>query len=365
MAATVSTRLAACSPAPSRNTEVGGQLPRPSTSSRGVNFGFESVVDGSTRSADWGEVVPLLDATHATAVSLVVGRPDWVAFPWAAHPDAESTRVRESGTDYIRAALDALPDHLEVTLTIDALAPRLLEEDRDLAGVTVDGEHSESFASVAALDGGAVGDRIVELARHIAGTYRPDRVSLTELMFDDATFGDADLRHFREHTGRTDWPRRGGEIDTGADIIAEWRSAALANLLGRVVEAVSGEGVSVDMDVRAPQDDPTSDRSLSGHDYELLLDTVDRLVVWNYPGLSRAEDAVDFSAEFTRELLGRHPGRIVISTGLWARNGGELSARELERALDAVTAAGATAVSVTPASMLSDAHWDVLVSRWS
>lgn len=340
--------------------------PSPRPTVRLVNFGFESLIPGSARSADWEEIIPLLASVEATGVSLAVGRPDWVAFPWPAHSDAESNRVKESGEDYVRQAMTALPDELELTLTIDALAPRMLEDDPRLAGVTTSGEASDSFASVAALDGGAVGERITEMAYFMAERYSPDRISLTELMFDDATFSRPDLDHFRAHTGESDWPRRrDGEIDTGSELIATWRSAALTRLIGRIATAVSDFAIPVDMDVRSPENDPASDRRLSGHHYGMLLDVADRLAVWNYPGLSRSDDAVGFSAEYTRYLVDKHPGRFILSTGLWARDEGELNARELSAALAAVTSAGATAVSVTPASMLTGTHWDALKSAWA
>lgn len=333
--------------------------------SREVNFGFESVVAGSGSSVEWDEIVSLLDAAGATGVSLAVGRPDWVAFPWAEHPKSVSTQVQRDDADHIRTALEELPDRLDVTLTIDAFAPRMLAEYPELAGADADGEASESFAAVSALDGGRVGDRIVDLASHLAQEYQPERIALTELMFDDATFSEEDLAHFRRHTGESDWPRLdSGDIDTDADIIAQWRSESLTRLLERVADAVHEHGVAVDMDVRAPQDDPDSDRRLSGHNYEMLLDAADRLVVWNYPGLSSNDGSVAHSGEVSRILNEKYPERIVISTGLWADGDSTLSPKELAEVLRVVEDAGATAVSVTPASMLSDRHWDALIDAW-
>lgn len=333
-------------------------LPVPSL--RSVNYGMESIVE------EW-EPGRIADS-GANAVSLAVGRPDWVAFPWPAQRDAESAAVRDHDTDYLQAALDALPPEWEITLTIDALVPRMIGEDSDLAGVDTDGERSESFASVAALDGGAVGDRLVELATHLAATYGPDRICLTELMFDDSTFGDDDHTHFLAHTGETGWPRtEGGDIDTEAGEIAEWRSESLARLLQRLVDATAQYGVKIDMDVRAPRNDPSGDRALSGHDYDLLLTVVDRIVVWNYPGLRGEDGSADaaFGGRIAGSLGERYPGRFVMSTGLWADGDDVLTVEDFLASLSAVQDAGAQAVSVTPASLLTEAHWEVLRQVWT
>ncbi|MDO5670133.1 MAG: hypothetical protein Q4G50_09030 [Corynebacterium sp.] len=333
-------------------------VPTPSDGSqRAVNYGMESIVPVWEPGA--------LDSSGANAVSLAVGRPDWVAAPWPAHPDAEAADVRENGIDYLAVALATIPTAWEITLTIDALAPRMLADTPELAGVSPTGDRSTTFASVAALDGGAVGDRLVELAQFIAATYGPDRIALTELMFDDATFGDTDLRHFLAHTGEVDWPRdKDGEIDAQAPVIATWRSEALARVAERIVAAVDPYAVKVDMDVRAPQGDPASDRALSGHDYDLLLTVVDRIVVWNYPGLGGADGAVAFGGEVAAHLQERHPGRFVMSTGLWADDDAVLRSSELVDSLVAAQQGGAPAVSVTPASLLSDSHWAALRQLW-
>jgi hypothetical protein len=334
-------------------------------SERSVSFGFEDVVTDEPR---WDEYARRLGEVRATAVSLGVGRVDWAAFPWGRYPDASASAVRDTGRDYVAEALAALarvPGHRRtVTLTIDALAPRLISATPRLAGTDAAGGRSELFASVSALDGGEVGRRIVEMTRDVCARYRPDRVALTELLFDHHTFGPEDLESYRRVARRRDWPRTAdGTIDTADPSIGRWRSRAIASLLEQVSTVAAGYGVSVDMDVRAPWHDPDGDRALSGHDYGILLDSCDRLTIWNYFGLS--DSGPGFGAEISRSLATRFPGRYVMSTGLWAQGEETVTAQDLARSLAAVQEAGAGAVSVTPASLMTAGHWSAVADQWT
>jgi hypothetical protein len=115
------------------------------------------------------------------------------------------------------------------------------------------------------------------------------------------------------------------------------------------------------MDVRAPWDDPAGDRPESGHDYALLAGAADRLVVWNYFGLNGKEPG--YSADLARAMTKRSD-KFVMSVGMWA-TGGSISAADLAAGLAASVAGGATAVAVTPSSMLDDDAWEALRRAWS
>lgn len=322
---------------------------------RTVAFGFEDVAAPDT---DWRHYRDLLEKADATDVTLAVGRPDWLAFPWEGHEEWESAAVSGSGRDFVAEALSALPG-LGVTLVVDALAPRAIDRDPEMAGVTARGRYSTDFPSVSALDGGEYGQRLVAMCAEIAQRYRPRRIELTELMFDDATFGENDLEHFRRTTGLPDFPTTSrGDISVNAPAVRRWRSESLGRVLARVSEAVSPYGVTVDMDVRAPWEDAHGDRAESGHDYDIILENSDRLVVWNYYGLQDVEP--EYSGELTTELRRRYDERFVLSFGLWRSRDRVLSPAELEEGLRAAIIAGVPAVSVTPASYMTDEHWAVL-----
>ncbi|MDO5683315.1 MAG: hypothetical protein Q4G46_10860 [Propionibacteriaceae bacterium] len=332
-----------------------------------VGVGFEDVSDG-----DLDSLADRLDAVGAGGVTIAVGRPDWVAFEWPEHPETEAT-----SSDRVRRAVDVLGQgpkgqQREVTLVIDVLAPRLIEEHPDEAAVGANGKESGLFASPAALRDGVIGSRIVELCGVTAERYRPDRIALTELILDQS-FSDADKRVYRQITGRPDWPRdHKGRIDTEHRSLATFRSEVAADLVERCATAAEKHGVRTDVDVRAAWQDPTGNRAESGHDYRLLLTRADHLTVWNYFALNDAEPAVseDLTAGL-RTSLGDRIGQVTMSVGLWADGDGDAATEDdkenavlppaaMAEGVRASLTNGVTTVSVTPASRMTEEHWAAL-----
>lgn len=367
--------MSACAP----SGPGGGDGPRAVAAQRSVNFGFEDITDPHT---DWAAVDAQLEAAGVNAVSVAVGRPDWTAFDWPAHPDATSPDVADIEGDPVALALSHLREAPDgeartITVTIDVFAPRMLADDPDLAGVDAHGNRSDLYASASALHEGAVGQRIDELVAH-AATYGANRVALTELMFDEHTFGDDDLELFQQMTGAQDWPRTpDGDIDTASPEVHQWRSEVVGDVVARAAGHAHAGGADLAMDVRVDWDDPAAGRPDSGHDYGRLYEAADHVVLWAYPGLSQVDPAR--TGQLTRALLaeGWDPHSFTVSVGLWAdstahasdpADGGDtsdtLSADQLLTAVDDAAAAGAQSVSVTPASMLDTGHWDVLEDAW-
>ena len=263
----------------------------------------------------------------------------------------------------VQDAIDALRP-LTINLTIDTLVPNTIHKNPELAGVDPGGERSDKFASVTAIRDGAVGDGIVELAKTISHRYNPDSISLTELMFDNYTFGEDDLASYKKFSGASDWPRKDGEINTRDPKLGEWRSEALQHLLDRI-KGVIPSNVALDMDVRAPWNDPGADRAMSGHDYDLLLTEASRIAVWNYNGMEPSVQP-DYSEKLAESFNRRFgDNRYVLSTGLWAEDeANTISADDMALNLRYSAKGGASAVSVTPASRMSDEHWKMLESAW-
>jgi hypothetical protein len=184
-------------------------------------------------------------------------------------------------------------------------------------------------------------------------------------MFDNATFGEDDLKSYCTTTGAKDWPRRNdGSINESHASIGQWRSKALASLLSKVkAEARRHDDTQLDVDVRAPWDDAEGDRTESGHNYKMLLESVDRIVVWNYFGLENKPPT--YGGDVTKELKKSFSDNFTMSSGLWAPDNQTVSPRDLETSLQAVAKAGANSVSVTPASMMTPDHWHVLEKIWA
>lgn len=333
---------------------------------RMVNLGFEDVVNEDT--SHLVDLAERLDAVNATAVSISVGRTDWTAFPWSGHAEARSYEVSSTKRDFVGESISALGvakngTQRDVILTIDVLLDRALSEDPSLAGRNIAGEPSKSFASVSSLRHGKAGARLASLAAAVAKKYRPTAVNLTELMFDDFTFGSEDFDDFKATTGEGDWPRNHeGGIDQSDARINTWRSEAMADIVRRVGAAVEPYSVRLEMDVRSPRDSPSADRADSGHDYDLLLKQLYRLHVWEYVGLNaeRSPQTKDLAEALTR----RAGSRMSLSIGLWSDDG-TISAERFGTALHEAVRGGATSVSVTPASLMDAGHWEVLRKAWA
>lgn len=327
---------------------------------RTVGVGYETVVEDP---AGLPALARRLDEVNANSVTISVGRLDWTAFPWDKHPEIEAAPGRDHVADAIKAlGTGGNGQKRRVTLTVDLLIPGWIATNQGLAGINFDGTRSKDFASVSALTTGPVGQRLVEFVDEVTRRYHPDAVALTELMFDNNTYGGDDRASYLRAEGGTDWPRlANGDIDTGHASIGSWRSKALASVVAKAAAAAHANGSSLDMDVRAPWQDPAADRPESGHDYTLLAAAADRLVLWNYFALNGKDPA--YSGQLAKAMAAR-PGKFVISTGMWARSG-SISADDLGTALADSVAGGASAVAVTPSSMLDDGDWAALRKAWN
>lgn len=330
-----------------------------------VGVGYEDVVRADM---DWADVEARLTRVRVTGVTIAVGRPEWLAFPWEGREADWAAPVR-AGSDPVRQAIDGLrgdgPTRRTLTLTIDALAPRLIESDPEAAAVAPDGTPSREVANAAAL-AGAYGDRLAETCGEVARRYRPDRVALAELFVED-TVSEADLALYRAQTGVGDWPRTdSGDIDTRDAALLRWRAAVVTDVAARCAQAAGEHGVAAEADVRAAWNELGAARPDSGHDYAQLLRRVERVTVWNYLGL--VDRPPEYSAALTRGIsaaLGSpQMSRVTMSVGLWAQNGQVLDHQTMARALQWSASHGVTSVSLTPLSLMTPEHWDALEGAW-
>ncbi|MEU2200180.1 hypothetical protein [Isoptericola sp. NPDC019482] len=340
-----------------------------------VSVDFGIVTDPGT---DWAAIDRHLDAVGATGVDLNAGRVEFTAFDWPAHPEVAA----EPGTDHLSRAARALHETAdgtarEIGLIVDAYVPEWIKADPSIAGVSADGRRSPYRASASELATGEVGDRLVEYVTDLGERYDPSRIAVTELFLNHYSFGDDDLALYREMTGADDWPRDAdGQIDDDAPELGTWRSEVLAGLLARMragldgVREGRGEQIELAMDVRVDWDDPAAGVPSSGHDYEILLGSADRLVVWAYVGPPDRTPADVERLTGALQTAGYDMSRFTMSVGLWAGSADADPPRAIAPGLmgetvEAAATHGITDVNVTPLSHLSDAHWAILGEVWS
>ncbi|WP_430594925.1 hypothetical protein [Isoptericola sp. QY 916] len=341
---------------------------------RSVSVDFGIVTDPDT---DWAAIDRHLDAVGANGVDLNAGRVEFTAFDWPAHPEVAA----EPGSDHLSRAARALQRTAdgtprEIGLIVDAYVPEWIKSDPSIAGVSAKGTPSPYRASASELATGEVGDRLVEYVTDLGERYNPSRIAVTELFLNFYSFGDDDLALYREMTGADDWPRDAdGQIDEDDPELGTWRSEVLAGLLARMragldgVRDGQGEQIELAMDVRVGWDDPAAGAPASGHDYEILLQSADRLVVWAYVG-ARARTPADVErVTAALQSAGFDMSRFTVSVGLWAASADAdppqaISPERMAATLRAATTHGVGDVNVTPLSHLSPAHRATLARVW-
>ena len=345
---------------------------------RSVSVDFAVVTDPST---DWAALDRHLDTVGADGVDLNAGRVEFTAFDWAAHPEAAA----EPGTDHIARAARSLHEHSDGTtrqfgLIVDAYVPEWIKADPSIAGISADGRRSRYQASASQLTSGPVGDRLVEYVAAVGERYDPSRISITELFLGEYTFGADDLALYREMAGADDWPRDAdGTVDEDSTELEAWRAEVLAGLLGRMRDALdevrdgAGSQIQLAVDVRPGWDGPPERSTADGPALEILLGSADRLVVWAYVGTDDGEEERD--AQDVSTLTGRleddgvDMSRLTVSVGLWAGPTDasppqSISPEKMAEAVEAAASHGVDDVNVTPASLLTDAHWAALGEVW-
>lgn len=343
-----------------------GQAAAARPTERIIGVGFEDVVDHPQRLP---KLAKRLDQVKATGVSLSVGRVDWAAFPWEAGPHTWSGEVRRTQRDYVAAAMAALGrsaagQRRSVILVLDTLVAGWIAKEPGIAGIDANGRRSEEFPSLAQLQSGQVGNRIVAFAGAVAARYHPQAVSLTELFNASHTFGADDRASYMRFSGARDWPRtETGGIHERHPSIARWRSAVISGLVARARAATHASGVDLWMEVRVNWSNPKGDRLESGHDYELLLNCADRLVLWGY--FATEQRKAKYLRTVARVNRARAPGRMVMSVGMWADHDRTISPRQLRVASRATVQGGMRSVWVTPTSRISPAHWKSLKREWA
>ena len=339
---------------------------------RSVSVDFGIVTDPTT---DWEALDAHLDAAGVTAVDLGAGRVEFTAFDWPAHPEAAA----EPGADHLARAARALRltadgEQRQIGLIVDAYVPEWIKQDPSVAGVAGYGAPAPYTASATQLARGAVGDRLVEYVAALGERYEPSQISVTELFLNIYSFGEDDLALFREMTGASDWPRTADGLPDDADpVVAAWRADVIAGLLTRMRAALDdvgggrGKQIVLAVDARINWYDPARGDLVSGHDYDVLLEAADRLVLWAYLFGEHVPDDIGRVTAALQEA-GRDMSLLTISVGLWVPTSedppGRMSTAEMAQAVAQAGTHGVTHVNVTPVSLMTDDDWAALARLW-
>lgn len=296
-------------------------------------------------------------------VGLSAGRIDWTGFRWSGREERWSAGVRERERDLLADATLRFGRWAHISAIVDVFAPRYLQARPSQRALDAAGRPVPYQASTHALVNGAFGDELIAMIDYIARHYDVDSISLTELFYYQEGYGADDLALYRAHSGWRDWPRTSrGLIDVDHPTIGAWRSAMIARFVERAARVAHAHGKQLFVDVRIDWDAPQNEGRRSGHDYALLLQHADRLVLWNYFGLNGASP--EYTRAIARYVQRYGANRIIISYGLWADRGVVVRATDLQRAMIAGQEGNLPHAWITPVRLMSDDHWQVITSVW-
>lgn len=305
-----------------------------------------------------------LIAAHVNTVALGAGRPDWTYFKWRWHRGSWSGDVYDTAVDFLWRDAGRFGTWAAVDAVVDVLAPRYVAAHPEAAAISWRGVHSKGLVSTSQLVNGEFGTLLVEMVDYITARYPVNSVSLTELDYYIDGYGDDDAASYRLFTGRSDWPRSAdGSINIDDPSIGTWRSHEVGLFLQRAASAAHAHGKKLYFDVQVEWDHLDRAGSSHGQDYAVMLQSADRLVVWDYFGL--AGKPAEYTAQVARSLLKFGKDRIILSVGLWPKEGNPVSPQGLTIALLSGRAEGISNQWVTPSRFLTRDHWRALSEVWT
>jgi hypothetical protein len=310
-----------------------------------------------------------MQAAGINLVALGAGRVEWTYFKWAGHETNWSSGVRDTGIDFLKEDTSRFSQWAQVNAVVDVLSPNYIATHPGTAAIRADGVPSQVLVSTAELTTGEYGKQLLAMIEYIAANYPVNSISLTELFYHIDGYGADDKALYMAYSGNSDWPRNSdGTIDVLNKSIGDWRTHALDVFLDQIVVICHQYKIEFFLDVGLTLDYGYTMASLNqmtnehGTNYQVVLQHTDKIVIWGYFSLD------DFQPEYLQEvaqfLSQFDPNRIILSIGLWGKYAPVVSADALKRAVLASQAGGISNIWITPGSLMSADHWQVLDSLW-
>ncbi len=301
-----------------------------------------------------------MKSAGVNTVALGAGRLDWNYFKWENHENYWSQDVQDTGIDFLAEDSKRFSKWANVDIVVDLYAPKYIREHPKSSAISWLGEPSSNLVSTMELVEGDFGEQILLMLEYISTNYPANSISLTELAYYTEGYGDDDKAAYMSYTGRDDWPRLpNGLINIDDPSIGEWRSYEIGRFLDRAAKIVHKNNKKLYMDVEVSWDNLSKESTEKGQSYNVMLEYVDKIVIWNYFGLK------SYDPEVTREIAHEYgqkydSSRIIISIGLWKSGNDILSSEDLKQAMQYSIKGGIDNFWITPSHYLSDDHWEAL-----
>ena len=310
-----------------------------------------------------------MKAAGINMVGLGAGRVEWTYFKWTGHEANWASSVRDTGNDFLALDTARFGQWAQVNAVVDVLAPNYIKTHPGTAAINASGVPSTDLVSTTELTSGEFGRQLLAMITYIAANYPVNSISLTELFYHTDGYGPDDKASYMVYSGNPDWPRNtDGTIAIMDKSIGDWRTHVLDVYLDQLVVACHKYSKLFYLDVGLTLDYGFTPESLNhvtnehGTNYNVVLEHTDRIVIWGYFALDNftpeyLTDVSQFLTQFGQD-------RVILSIGLWGRNGPVVSADELRRGILASQAGGMPNLWITPGSLMTASHWQVLDTLW-
>jgi len=303
----------------------------------------------------------MLDA-GVNLVALGAGRVDWTYFKWQGHEAVWSSDVKATGIDFLAEDAARFGKWATINAVVDVFAPRYIAAHPQAAAVSWLGQPSDHLVSTMQLVKGEFGQQLLAMLDYLAAHYPIDSISITELSYYMEGYGADDKAAYMAHTGQADWPRLpNGRVNIDHPSIGEWRSYEISRFIAQAAAIVHRHHKKLYMDVEVSWRNLGLEGTDRGQNYGMLLQSADRLVMWNYFGLSGYPP--EYTSRIAQSVQKYGPDRIIISIGMWAKNG-VISPEALRLAMQSGLQSPIPHLWITPSLSLSDKHWQVIRTLW-
>ena len=305
-----------------------------------------------------------LAQTPLNLISLTAGRVEWTFFKWQDRPEYWATDVSASGTDFLATDSAQFKKYGKIDAEIDVLSPNYILTHPAAAAVDAGGKASTDLVSLTELTQGTYGKLLTLMVTYIASNY-PDvnSISITEMTYRTDGYGPDDKASYLQLSQKKDWPRNSdGSIAIDDPSIINWRSQILGNFLGKLAAIAHAHGKQLFLDISSTVNNQNQFTNQSGVQLDVMLQKVDKLVVWCYYSLDgNSPDVMKITAQALQKY---GPGRIILSIGLWGPNNTVMDASLLQQGIQSAQEGGISNMWVTPSTLMDGSHWQVLANLW-
>ena len=366
--------LTATAPATRQATPLpAGSKPSPAASStpfipKSVPTVIHAIrADYTDMAASRSQVKPLEQAIQESGfnlVSLGAGRAEWTYFKWSGHTAQWSSDVKSTGVDFLAEDSGRFGAWAHVDAAVDVLSPLYIQQHPEAAAISLDGTPSPNLVSTMQLVEGPYGQQLLDMITAIASGYPVDSISVNELAYHLDGYGPDDKSAYLAYSRRTDWPRLpNGAINPDDPGLVTWRSYEVNRFLGQARDIAHRYGKSFYANLTLALGPDGLPLSTDLAAIQALNSVSDRVILWNNLNLSQVTSQQ--LARVADALAPVDHNRVIFVIGLWGQPTTQpITPLQLQSAMQVLQQHGFANLWITPASLMTTAHWQAAAAGW-